>query len=275
MPRQGISYEQVAAAAQTILAEKRQPTIRAVRELLQTGSVSTIQNYLRRWREEFQPLQPVSFEIPPSLAREIQKELARVASVAREDIAQRLTQTQKECETLSDAHEKIEEKNERLQAALETLRAERDNLVGRAEERAAHIAELESNLHEAQSALTAAQVEAAHVLSSAREQNERFESLRAELDDVRKELSEERRTRNDAECRLEGLSAKHQAATERLAETQLQAQRVLRERDEAREMIERQRIDAAKKSARLKRIGLSKPRRAPDVLPGSRVKKST
>ncbi len=274
MARQGISYEQVSATAQRILAEKRQPTIRAVREYLQTGSASTIQRHLQRWREEFQPLQPVSFEIPTSLTRELQKELARVASVAREDIELRLTQAKEECEILATENETIRAKGGQLEEALEVLRSERDNLAGKAEEQAKHMAELENALGCTRNALTTAQVGATHAENEVREHNQRLDALRAELDGVRKELAEERKARNDAERRLEGLDATHRAATERLAEAQFQAQQAARERDEVRQLLEQQRIAAVKKLGRLKRLGAFKNRRAPIGLQGSRSQES-
>lgn len=53
MARHGISYEEVAAAAKTILQQGKNPTMERVRtELGGTGSFATINKYLNRWREE-------------------------------------------------------------------------------------------------------------------------------------------------------------------------------------------------------------------------------
>jgi septal ring factor EnvC (AmiA/AmiB activator) len=53
MPRKGVTYDQVANAAQTIKNRGLEPTIHAVRtELGNAGSYSTISQHLARWRSE-------------------------------------------------------------------------------------------------------------------------------------------------------------------------------------------------------------------------------
>ena len=53
MGRIGITYEQVAQAAETILMEGQNPTIHRVRASLgDTGSITTINKYLNQWKSE-------------------------------------------------------------------------------------------------------------------------------------------------------------------------------------------------------------------------------
>lgn len=52
MARTGISYEQVAAAADALVGEgQSNPTINAIRERLGTGSPNTIHRHLSTWNE--------------------------------------------------------------------------------------------------------------------------------------------------------------------------------------------------------------------------------
>ncbi len=50
MPRTGISYEQVVAAALALEQDAKKPTISNVREQLGKGSSTTISNFLRQWK---------------------------------------------------------------------------------------------------------------------------------------------------------------------------------------------------------------------------------
>ena len=50
MAREGITFEQVSAAAEDLLQTGQQPTIRAIRERLGTGSPNTIHKHLTSWR---------------------------------------------------------------------------------------------------------------------------------------------------------------------------------------------------------------------------------
>ena len=54
MARQGLSFESVNQAAITLLSQGIAPSVQKVRDILQTGSNSTIAAHLRTWREEFQ-----------------------------------------------------------------------------------------------------------------------------------------------------------------------------------------------------------------------------
>ena len=47
----GVTAEQVIAAAEAIAAQGDRPSVRAIRDRLETGSFNTIQRYLSEWRE--------------------------------------------------------------------------------------------------------------------------------------------------------------------------------------------------------------------------------
>ena len=52
MARLGVTYQDIANAADQILGQGKQPTIELIRNLLGTGSTTTIANHLRKWRAE-------------------------------------------------------------------------------------------------------------------------------------------------------------------------------------------------------------------------------
>ena len=51
MARDGVTYEQVAQAADALVGSGQQPTIRAVREHLGRGSPNTVHRHLQAWRD--------------------------------------------------------------------------------------------------------------------------------------------------------------------------------------------------------------------------------
>lgn len=52
MARLGVTYQDIANAAEQLLGQSKQPTIEQIRNLLGTGSTTTIANHLRKWRAE-------------------------------------------------------------------------------------------------------------------------------------------------------------------------------------------------------------------------------
>jgi hypothetical protein len=52
MARLGVTYQDIAHAANQLIGQGKQPTIEMIRHLLGTGSSTTIANHLRKWRAE-------------------------------------------------------------------------------------------------------------------------------------------------------------------------------------------------------------------------------
>ena len=98
MARPGISFEQVAQAADSLLGEGQQPTIKALRERLgDTGSPNTIHRHLTTWRAARPQATPAGTpELPASLAGAIAAEIERATAAARAEIEARLIQAQTE-----------------------------------------------------------------------------------------------------------------------------------------------------------------------------------
>ena len=57
--RKGVTAEQVFAAADSIRASRREPTVDAVQRLLGTGSTGTVAGHLRTWRAAKDGVAPV------------------------------------------------------------------------------------------------------------------------------------------------------------------------------------------------------------------------
>jgi colicin import membrane protein len=141
MAREGITFEQVAAAADALVGEGVQPTIRAVRERLGTGSPNTIHRHLVAWREARPAATATAPELPAPLAAALANEIERAAAAARAEVEARLVQTQAEAADLSTAGESLEVERDELVEQVVALTTERDTLAGKAQQQAADLAE--------------------------------------------------------------------------------------------------------------------------------------
>jgi len=79
--RQSVSYEQVATIADTMVGEGITPTVRGVREMLGTGSLSTIMRHLRAWQEARPAATAAAVELPQSLKESLER-LDRIVPAA-------------------------------------------------------------------------------------------------------------------------------------------------------------------------------------------------
>ncbi len=188
MARTGILATHVIAAAEALLAEGQQPTIRAVRERLgDTGSPNTIQRHLSLWRKA-RPQETAPRELPQGLSNAIAAELAKAAAGAREAAQAEIDQAQAEAAELAAAGEVLEAKHDELTKQFEQLRSEKDILSGRLEAMLTQADRLNVALdaarHEAQEALRAA----ATAQAQAQAQQERAQRAEAALEHEREAL---------------------------------------------------------------------------------------
>ena len=141
MARDGITFEQVAAAADALVGEGVQPTIRAVRERLGTGSPNTVHRHLVAWREARPATTAAAPELPAPLAAALANEIQRAAAQARAEVESRLVQTQSEAADLAAAGEALEAERDALLEQVAALTTERDTLAGKAQQQAVDLAE--------------------------------------------------------------------------------------------------------------------------------------
>lgn len=122
--RLGISYGQVATAAESIAAKGLRPTLRAIREVLGTGSMNTIQAHFHKW-------------------------LATLPALPEEPVPHSSLTAQRLTSQLSQHNSAIQQLLESLNAQLTT---ERDALQSDCDALRARVAELEAALSKATTA---------------------------------------------------------------------------------------------------------------------------
>lgn len=130
MPRQGITYDDVQAAAEALVAADQRPTIEAIRQYIGTGSPNTIHRHLAVWRDDQAPGEGTTPSLPNALAQALNEEIKRQSASAQADARDARAEARK----LAESGERLEAERDQAiaqcdaaQQAIERLTAERDH----------------------------------------------------------------------------------------------------------------------------------------------------
>lgn len=235
MARPGITYEQVAAAADALKAQGQNATIDAVRAHLGTGSKSTIHRYLRQWEDSRPTVAAAPVEMPPAIHAAIVEEIRRAVADTRAGLEQKLADVRATADELAQLNEEMEAANDDLAEQLRQEKSDNQQLVGQADElhreidrvkadSAAQVAEIrEQAASQVQEARADAQRErdaaeqARQALARAELRLEAVPALEQQLADLRAQLEAERKARTDAE-KAGAVAVAQKEAAERQAD---------------------------------------------------------
>lgn len=250
MARNGVRYEDVQRAIDALLAKGEAPSVHKVREVLGTGSFTTISEHLREWRtrrEESRDLPPphgmpeALQELAESLWEKAQASASEALAHYREEAegrvetareaageASRRAEDAEQRESALTAHlARTEQRLEEQSGELARRESERDVLAKREAKLATRQARLESQLadlqqeherqaHQQQQAL--AEQAARHQESLAREEK-RHESSEARLMGLLDEARQERQAADKGHAqRLQQLEARLERAQQLVQE---------------------------------------------------------
>ncbi|WP_018234458.1 DNA-binding protein [Thioalkalivibrio thiocyanodenitrificans] len=184
MARNGIGYDDVKTAVESLFERGEDITIGAVRrELGDTGSLSTIQRHLNSWRSENRSEREMAQKVPETLENAFRRclndlwetsqqiagsgidEIRKATQLASEELQRDLTEM---CET----HDHLNAEVARLLAENDALGKERDHAIQKASTLAAEKAELANRFEDVVGRLEGRLCDLARVveaLSSARE----------------------------------------------------------------------------------------------------------
>lgn len=147
MPRPSLSYEAVETAATNLVKSGETPTLRAVRDALGGGSMTSIQPLLKKWSDTQAPkASAASFEVPARLRDALAAEFARVAADARVESEAKLLQAEADITGLAADGQRAEEELESAREELTRITTERDTLAGKNSEQSDEIERLKSEL---------------------------------------------------------------------------------------------------------------------------------
>jgi len=199
MARTGVQYEDVQRAIDDLLARGEAPSVQKVREVLGTGSFTTISDHLREWRQR----RDENRDVPPP----------RGMPAALQELAEALWHRAQESANEALAHYR-EEADRRIAAADEAV-AEARRQAEDAEQResalAAHLASTEQRLEERSTALARSEAQREQLIEKGHRLETRHAELEGLLERIRGEMAQQGREHQQA---METLEA---AQRERLA----------------------------------------------------------
>ena len=225
--RKGVTPEQVFAAADSIRASRREPTVDAVQRLLGTGSTATVAGYLRTWRAAKDGVMPVP-SIPEALAKALKDFAERECADVSKQWQARMQPVLDDNATLTEAVTRLQDEKDRQAVETAQARSECDALNGRCEQQAEEI----RRLREVESAALAKRIEtevtAAQVRQERDMQLQSLMSLEAELKSALRERDSLAHELTETKVELARLEARLDGMFEREAEAQVRPMSPLR-----------------------------------------------
>ena len=208
-----ITFEQTAAAADTIKLEGGKPTSRSVRERLgNTGSMGTINKLLGRWKASQERQISAALVLPPALQRVLLEFMDHELTTARTALEGELADQQQEASDLATENERQANELDSQNAVIELLRSDVSAHQGRAGQLESDLVVCRDEAARERSGAELARTE----LAKAQLRLEAMPRLEADLVAVRGALESERAARVAAD-QVAAVSAAKLEATERRA----------------------------------------------------------
>jgi chromosome segregation ATPase len=206
-----------------MVSDGQQPTIRAVREALGSGSPNTVHAHLTAWRAARPQAQAQVPELPGELVLALAQEIERAAARARSEVEGRLVEAQAEAGELSAAGAALEVELAERVAEVSMLTTERDQALATAVERAEEIKrQAESLVLERQTADTA-RVELAKIQLRVEQQAEKAAEQASKIQGLEAELGKAQEARQAGAVELRGVQT--ELAAEKAAKAELAAEK--------------------------------------------------
>ncbi len=194
-----LTYDQVAAAADSLTAEGKKVTFDAVREHVGMGSFTTIHKHLTQWRES-QPAKPKRVrQVPEAVLDALTKSYEQLEAEAKSELELKLVELNAELLSLSAENAKLETENESLTDQATALTTERDRLAGKAEQQEKEISELREKVTSLEKSTESAVLEIATARVNAKTLAEREQDNRQEILRLRDELNKLQESKIKAE----------------------------------------------------------------------------
>lgn len=212
MPREAsITYEEVAAIADTIKATGGKPSPRQIRERHGSGSLGTIHRLFQQWEGGHAER---SVALPAPLQRAVLDFVAHEVATARADLEARLAEALVAANDLATENERQARRVDTLEDTSEALRGEKAALTGKVTQMAA---DLDAARDEAARERQAAEITRTE-LAKANLRLEAIPALEEDIERLRNAIDAERTARTDAERLAATSEAKAAGLADRLAD---------------------------------------------------------
>jgi chromosome segregation ATPase len=239
MARSGVQYEDVQRAIDDLLARGEAPSVQKVREVLGTGSFTTISDHLREWRARREANQDVPpprgmpaalQELAEGLWKKAQESANEALAHYREEADRRIAEAD---EAVAEAHRQAEDAGQR-ESAL-----------------AGHLAGTEQRLEERSMALVRREAELEQLTEASRRLEASHAELEALLTRIRGEMAQQARDHQQAVAALDARQRERLAREEQRHESA--EARLMGLLDEARQERQAQEKNAAAREAQIEK----------------------
>jgi colicin import membrane protein len=120
--RSGITYEQVAEAADSLVARNLRPTQIAIREILRTGSMGTIGNHLKTWVKSATRTVLPAVALPAAIQGVISSEIVRAIGEACASLELELSEQKENWDALAEENEENKSTICQTESVLEEMK---------------------------------------------------------------------------------------------------------------------------------------------------------
>jgi colicin import membrane protein len=237
-PRPGITYEQVAAAADSMLGQEITPTIQNIRDAI-GGSPNTVHRHLSTWREALPKQTAEAPALPPALAAAFAAEITRATAEARSEIETKLVRVQKESADLAAAGEVLEVERDNLAELVQELTDSNNILTGRNGEQASEITRLATDLERERAAGDEKTTEIAQIRNRVQSLTEALTEKAAAIEKLTSTNATETQGRIDAEKGAAVLQAQLTAALAQVEDAVMREGKAVKEAAEKTAIIEK------------------------------------
>lgn len=230
-----ITFEQVAAAANTIKTQGGKATARAVRDVLGSGSMATVLKFLQQWQGgQVRQSSVIDDTLDPTIVRAISNQIATRVQEATAESMTRLVDLQAEADALIVENERQAGELDAQTTELSALQGLYAELTGRAQQLEADAARTAAELVVERRSTEAARV----ALAKAELRLEAVPKIEAEIEKLRAELLQARAHAAELHEAAAVATAKLEAEVVQRKGVEAQLTEAVRRNDEATKRIE-------------------------------------
>jgi DNA repair exonuclease SbcCD ATPase subunit len=230
-----ITFEQVAAAANTIKTQGGKATARAVRDVLGSGSMATVLKFLQQWQGgQVRQSSVIDDTLDPTIVRAISNQIATRVQEATAESMTRLVDLQAEADALIVENERQAGELDAQTTELSALQGLHAELTGRAQQLETDAARTAAELVVERRSTEAARV----ALAKAELRLEAVPKIEAEIEKLRVELLQARAHAAELHEAAAVATAKLEAEVVQRKGVEAQLTEAVRRNDEAAKRIE-------------------------------------
>jgi chromosome segregation ATPase len=214
MARTGVTYHDIAKAAEAIKTHGQDPTVDRVREHLGTGSKSTIAPLLKRWRSDNEGTAAAVSGLPNDLVEVVKSLHERVQRMADH----RIEQARQEFETLNEElHKELTHANN----TVSKLTARQQDLENQTEQLSKEKSEQSQSLQDARVSLEKAESQRDEAVERTNDLKESVSELKQENRDIRDHFEHyQQRTAEDRQQEREQSRSVNQGLKDQIQDLQ-------------------------------------------------------